>query len=364
MRRLLWVLPIFALASFDTPLLLETTSEDSAGLSMGDLNNDGRVDIVLAKGRHKPLHNRVLLNDGKGGYTASNLSATPDRTYSTALADIDRDGDLDIVVSNDAPDRKLVYKNDGRGRFTPASTFGEPGWVTRYVTLADLNNDGFPDIAAANRGGDRAVPSFVCWNDRSGGFPACDPIPSQSATSIAAADFDGDGAIDLFVPHREGGQGAVLWNDGKGRFPVNTHAGAANAAIRIAAAGDLNGDKQLDLAYIDERAKAAFIVLNVGGRRFAAPVRLPGAERVPYALALADLDGDRALDIVIGFVELPGAIYYNAGKGEAFREASWNDGKGTVYGMAFSDLNGDGLPDIAAARSGAPNAVWLSRRGR
>jgi hypothetical protein len=138
--------------SFDRVLLLEEKGETSAGVNVGDLNGDGLPDIVLGKGRHWPLFSRVLLNDGKGGFTASNLGITPSRTYSAALADLNRDGYLDIIVSNDAPDRKLVYLNDGKGHFTEAGTFGSPNWTTRYVTLADLNGDGYPDIVVANRG--------------------------------------------------------------------------------------------------------------------------------------------------------------------------------------------------------------------
>jgi hypothetical protein len=131
---------------------LEEKGETSASVNVGEINGDGLPDIVLGKGRHWPLYNRVLLNDGKGGFTASNLGTAPGRTYSAALADIDRDGDLDIIVSNDAPDRKVVFLNDGKGHFTETATFGRPNWTTRYVTLADLNGDGYPDIIVANRG--------------------------------------------------------------------------------------------------------------------------------------------------------------------------------------------------------------------
>src|SRR5690349_1342303 len=246
------------LRSFDRVVLLEDKAETSAGVNVGDLNGDGLLDIVLGKGRHWPLFNRVLINDGKGGFSATNLGAAPDRTYSAALADLDGDGALDIVVSNDEPDRKLLYRND----------------------------DGYPDIVAANRGeGPQApVPSFVCLNDRKGQFPVCDALPTESATSIVAADLDGDGALDLFVPHRDGGQSIILWNDGKGRFPTSTKVGPAKAWIRMGAAGDLDGDGRPDLAIIDERMEATFIISNRGGRQFGEPVRLPGPERPPYCL--------------------------------------------------------------------------------
>jgi len=361
--------------SFDRVLLLEEKGETSAGVNVGDLNGDGLLDIVLGKGRHWPLYNRVLLNDGKGAFTARNLGTAPDRTYSAALADLDRDGDLDIVVSNDAPDRKLVYLNDGKGHFTEAGTFGSPSWSTRYVTLADLNGDGYPDIVAANRGdypdlvdgkpgeGPHVpTPSFVCLNDGKGHFPACEALPTESATSIMAADFDGDGALDLFVPHRDGGQSIVLWNDGKGHFPTSTKVGTAAAWIRMAAAGDFDGDGRLDLAIIDEQKRATFLIFNRGQRRFGDLEQLPGRPRPPYALAVADLNRDGRPDIVAGYVEMPGSVYFNAGEGHTFQEVPWNDGKGTVYGLAFADFDGDGWPDIVAARSDAPNAIWFSTK--
>ena len=101
---------------FNRVLLLETTSDTSASVSLGDIYGDGHLDIVLAKGRHWPLNNLVLRNDGKGHFTTAILGDAPDRTYTAALADLDGDGHLDIVVSNDRPDRKFIYLNDGKDR--------------------------------------------------------------------------------------------------------------------------------------------------------------------------------------------------------------------------------------------------------
>jgi hypothetical protein len=315
-RRLAGVMP----RTFERVLLLEDKAETSASVGLGDLNHDGYIDIVLGKGRHWPLLSRVLLGDGKGHFTGYALGDTPCRTYSAALADVDRDGYLDVVISNDAPDQKLIYLNDGKGHFRMGGTFGDPHWVTRYVTLADLNGDGNPDIIAANRGDPPTErnPSFVCMNDGKGRFPKCDPLPNtESATIIVAADFDGDGAIDLFVPHRDIGQSVILWNDGTGRFLQKTLIGEPNSAARAAAVGDLNGDGRPDLVVGDER-QGTFIYLNEGKREFSDPVLLAAKQRVPYAIATADLNRDGKLDIVVGYLHTPGSVFLNDGTGVKF----------------------------------------------
>ncbi len=360
-RRLAGIAP----RAFDRLLLLEEKGQTSASVSMADLNGDGYPDLVFGIGRHWPLRSRVLLNDGKGHFTAHDLGDTPHRTYSAAVADVDRDGHPDVVISNDQPDGKLIYLNDGQGNFHISGTFGDPKWSTRYVTLADLNGDGYPDVIVANRGDPPKHPaaSFVCLNDGKGHFPACTPLAgTESATIIVAADFDGDGAIDLFVPHRDGGQSVIFWNDGKGSLPQKTQVGPPDAAARAAAAGDLNGDGRIDLVVGDER-QGLFVYLNRGKRDFGDPIMLVGKRRVPYAVSIADLNRDGKPDIVVGNLEAPGSVFFNDGTGANFLEIPWGDGKGAVYGLAIGDLDGDGWPDIAAARSDAPNAVWFSTKG-
>lgn len=351
----------FAQRNFDRALLLETTSETSAGVSIGDLNGDGILDIVLAKGRHWPLFNRVLLSDGHGHFSASNLGTQPDRTYSAALADLNGNGSLDIVVSNDEPDQKLIYLNDGTGHFRAAGTFGSAKWGTRYVTLADLNGDGFPDIIAANRGAppEHPEPSYVCFNDGHGNFGPGRALPTDSATIIVAADFDGDGAIDLFVPHRDGGQSAILWNNRKGEFLQSTPIGPSNAHIRAAVAGHLYGGQRPDIVVGDEVGKRVVVYHNLGHRTFRdGPILTTGD--VPFAIALADLNRDGTIDVAIGNAGAPGTICFNKGGSENFEAVRWNDGKGAVYAIAVGDMDGDGWPDLATARSDAPNAIWLS----
>lgn len=343
---------------FERTVRLEETSANSANVSVGDLDGDGDLDIVLAKGRHTPLHNRVLLNNGLGEFpVARDLGATADRSYSTSLADLDGDADLDVVVSNDRPDPKAVYVNDGGGNFTRGGSWGDSEWPTRNATVADLNGDGRPDIIAANRPG----PSYFCLNDGKGGFPRdrCTAIGS-SAAIIVAGDFNGDSFIDLAVPHRDGGQSLVYFNDGKAGFASSTVFASITSA-RAATAGDFDGDGKLDLVVGDDLAAQTFVYLNSGGS-FAAPF-IVGPGGVPYSLAAADMNRDGTLDIVIGtFFDHARSVLFNDGTGRSFSftRVSYGDTEGAVYGLALGDLNGDGFPDIAAARTAAVNVLYIS----
>lgn len=345
--------------SFDTAINLETTSEDSANVSMGDLDGDGDLDLVLAKGRHAPIVDRVLLNDGHGGFVASNLGAIADRTYTAALADLDGDGDLDVVTSNDTPDKKLVYLNNGKGQFTVAGTWGVPEWSTRNCTLADLNGDRKVDIIAANRPG----PSFVCLSEGNGRFAnTCISIPAESATSIVPADFDKDGFVDLAVPSRDGGQSHIYFNDGKAGFARKLPFGPANAAARVGAAADFNGDGSMDLVVGDEAAASMVVYLNDGKGRLTPDYRVADKSKVPYAIAASDLNNDRSPDIILGYTTGPHSIFFNDGTGRNFVHTSIGDARGSAYGFAIGDVNTDGVPDIALARSGAPNVLYLGSR--
>lgn len=351
-----------SLPRYDRTLQLESTSETSANVRLGDVDGDGILDIVLAKGRHWPLVDRVLLGDGKGGIRSSyNLGSASDRSYAGLLVDLDGNGSLDVVISNDAPDPKLVYLNDGKGHFRVGSSYGLPTWQTRNASVADVNGDNRPDIIVANRS-DKATANYICLNRGNGRFDAeCTPFARYSATTVSPADINHDGFIDLVVPHRDRGQSYVYLGAKDGSFTDDRRVafGPGDATIRITEAADFNGDGRADIVASDERTGITVYPGQAGGT-FGVGVSVGDPKVVPYALTVGDLNGDKKPDIVVGHVEAPSTAFFSTGAGFTFTPVDFGDNKGTVYGFAIGDFDRDGRPDIAAARSDAPNTLYFA----
>jgi len=344
---------------FDRQLALEDSAATSANVSVGDVNGDRHLDVVLVKGRHWPLLDLILLGNGDGSFLpAYAVGIDADRSYSGVLIDMDRDGDLDIVVSNDLPDPKVVYLNDGDGRFEVGSTFGQPDWSTRHVNIAHLNGDSLPDVVLANRYGRDTGPSHVCFGTGEGRFnQECLAFAYGSATTITPADFNGDGATDLAVPHRDGGQSLIYLNDGDGGFEERRPFGPPDARIRSAKAADLNGDGVLDIAVIDQGSGPAIFFGRPDGT-FGPARSLGDVDAAPYAIHVADLDRSGSTDVIVGYVESRPVVYFNDGA-DTFTPVPFGDDKGAAYGFAVGDLDEDGLLDIAMARSDARNMLYF-----
>jgi hypothetical protein len=169
----------------------------TAGIALGDIDGDGDLDMVEANGRHWPQANYVYINAGNRGLTKrAQLGAYERTAYTVKLADMDGDGDLDIVQASDKQENQ-IYLNDGTGQFGPAHLFGDVRSNTRSIEIADLNGDGAPDILEVCRG----TPNQLFINDGAGRFPGMEqsdialPVTfgdlSDRTLSVKAVDCDG-----------------------------------------------------------------------------------------------------------------------------------------------------------------------------
>jgi len=188
-----------------------------SAVELGDVNGDGAIDAVLSGWRNAdadPCPNRVLLNDGQGRFseTGQVFDEALRHSHGLALGDLDRDGDVDVVlVTQQAPFARL-YLNDGKGRFTAGRTLGTNG--AEKVAVADLDGDGSLDIFLACIG-----PNEVWLNDGRGQFSDSGlRLGTEWSWEVAVGDVNKDGLPDLFVVNLGIDRSAPPENMMKGRF--------------------------------------------------------------------------------------------------------------------------------------------------
>ncbi|MEZ5937751.1 MAG: VCBS repeat-containing protein [Hyphomonadaceae bacterium] len=348
--------PDYQLSPF---FLFDMEERFTAAVDLADVDGDGDLDVLTANGRHWAQPDFVYLNRGDGRLLeALPLGASNGASYLVHAADLDLDGLPDAVVVRDELPVQ-VFRNTG-GRFELAQTVAGSAGAARSGAIADLDGDGFPDLVTVQRRG----PSRLYRGDGQGGLKPGEALPGtgRGPTGVALADIDADGDLDIAVACRDDEPSLVLVNDGSGGFDARALPGSVGDHRNVVLA-DINGDGLTDLVLGSTRG-AGEIYAGDGRGGFTRIGAVGEAGRRTQALAAADLDLDGDVDLVEGAVEQPNRIYLNDGKGafsaiELEGLADPPEGEDT-YGVAVGDMNGDGLPDIVFANSGAANIVMLA----
>jgi hypothetical protein len=255
---------------------------------------------------HDSYEVHLYLGDGRGGFARSpnprlvaHAGSRP-HTHACIAADVDADGDADLLTTNAADDAISVLLNDGRARFAPAP--GSP-------------------------------------------FAA----PRHPYSSLAVIDLDGGGNLDVAAPLLQSGEIGVYLGDGTGRFanaPGSPYAVFARPGFVHAA--DLDGDGKPELLATHDDVGMVDVLRNRGGGRFepasGSPVRLP--QQVWY-LVTADFDGDADCDVIS--TAYPGRSLV----------LLLGDSPGR---LATGDLDGDGHHDVVSTNHDSGDVTVLLRR--
>lgn len=268
---------------------------------------------------------------------------------SVLTLDVNRDGNLDLLVAN-AGGVTLLMGN-GSGQFEPRSTMpaGE-----NPVDLAggDLNEDGHPDLVVANHETDYVsilsggAEGFDSGRDPSRLNVGVSPHPH----AVSLADLDDDGHLDILVDDRAAEALRVLWGRGDGSFDRGDSIDVRGDPYRGMAVGDLNRDGHLDVATPNPGTVAITFGGGAGGFTAGPDLRAGGLR--PFAVAIADMNGDAIPDIAAGSGEGAGAVVVWFGNGDgSFRpdpESPYSIAEGPTS-LAVSDVDGDGIEDLLVA---------------
>ena len=313
----------------------------------GDVNGDGRLDLVVSNGNSDTLS--LLLGNGSGGFAAAtSLAAGGDGPFGVAIADLTGDGRKDLAVAHRYSNTLSLLAGDGAGGFTLLDSIAV-GLDPISVKVDDLNEDGKRDLLVANM---ESAFLTALLGDGAGGFTRRDiPLARRGATVVGIADADDDGHLDLAVGHYFHNNVSVLLGDGTGAFILSRTLTVGTYPLGTAWA-DVDGDGDLDLCVASRSpgvAQADQVSVFPGDGEGG----LGGAtDYVVGWFAKVVLPKDLNLD---GIVDLTTSSYWASslsilsGRGDGSFDAQVTRSVGTSpHAVATADLNGDGRADLVA----------------
>jgi hypothetical protein len=215
-----------------------------------------------------------------------------------ACADLDDDGDIDVVVANGSSGTVSILLNGGDGTFALQVDYdvGNEPWFIPSLVAADLDGDGFVDLAVPSYNTDHPFTVNVLHNTGHGRYVRRGQYTVHGPGEIARADLNGDGAPDLVVTDQTMGALSVFMNDGHGNFaPFVWY--LLSAFPHSLAIADLDDDGAPDLI-TGISAHRLDVLRNVGHGVFADPVEFRVGSW-PASIAAADLDGDGDVDLAV-----------------------------------------------------------------
>jgi hypothetical protein len=321
---------------------------DASQVAVGDVNGDGRPDVVVGSSFSDTVS--VLLNSGDGslapGQVLTGLGA-----LSVAIRDIDRDGRADLAVADGGG--IAIMRGNGDGTFGQRVEIALDGRTPIDVEVADLDNDGHLDLVTAN-----VLDDDVSIVMGEGGLTFAAParyLPvGLDPDDLVLRDFNGDGRQDLAVinrfaaPNSSQGNVNVTLGNGDGTFASPPRAYVLPPTPIALDSGDVNGDGRLDLVTANTGDDSISVLLGQGGDNFAPPTTIAQPHQ-PTALALRDLDADGKLDVAVANTAPNVDVRLGTGDGGFGAIDSFAAPAPAPFrsnGVATGDLNGDGAGDL------------------
>ena len=367
-----------ALGSASQPSpITSTNSVDGfpTGMALADLNADGYEELLVGFGASNSFgfQHRFASFRGVGDGTFTDQTNYADATTSIQVADIDADGDQDVVASTVVGSVSVYF---GNGTTTLGRHIAYPlGQFPGALTLADLTGDGFVDMITELTSVNQLI---ALANDGLGKFGTLEYfLSAASPKSLKAGDFNEDGFLDVAFINPQEALTAALGN-GDGTFSelhpiVPVQAGIPIIRTRDFEIADMNRDGHLDyiiagfhVVPIFGTVPAVFALLGDGAGGFTKRTDLPVVFQSP-GIAVGDLDGDESLDIVVSSAALNqsdprGLVVFLGNCDGTFGAPSYyfDSGAQTLDELVVGDINGDGFDDVVHTNVFGGVSAWYS----
>ena len=305
-----------------------------------DFNNDGVSDIASANSSDQTIS--VFLNNGNGTFGPANTFAVGAGAAEIASADLNGDGNADLVVT-DSIESAYVLLGNGDGTFGSPATISL-GEISLGIAIADFNGDGILDLAIAIAGGHNShSEAAILIGLGDGSFAPPVFYNGPFGVRLVATDLNNDGKLDLAVALFGGDKGlGVLLGNGDGTFqPVDKFVPGSATDIAVA---DFSGDGNVDVALITYLSREVSVVLGNGDGTFQPATTYPCGD-VEFSVATADLSRDGVPDLVLGGGD---DVSILLGNGDGTFGAPAHYGVGRNFAR-IGYFNRDRDPDVVAA---------------
>ena len=263
-----------------------------SSVAMGDLNEDGKPDLVTADAVTGKV--TVFLGTGNGKFASGVEYATGSHPGVVAVADLNGDGHPEVIVGDESKGTISILTSSGSGMLQLKQTLAA-GLDPAYIAVGDFNGDGKSDLAVAARS---AASLAILLNDGKGNLQAPTiSVLHKAPTSLISTDLNNDGHADLALANADGTV-SILLGAGNGTFRSLADIAVASGPLSSIAAGDFDRDGNIDLAVTQSGGKALSVLLGKGNGGFASPINYAVGNN-PVSALVTDLDGDGVADLVV-----------------------------------------------------------------